>query len=92
MEGCSRVSDSRSESGKSAAGDTDKVRRKLLKAAIYMAPTVVASVFVGTAHAQAFSCAPSFPCMPTGFCMPDGFCMPNGFCMPDNPFCMPDFG
>lgn len=81
------MSDSRSESGKSAAGDIDKVRRKLLKAAVYMAPTVVASVYVGTAHAQAFSCAPGFPCMPTGFCMPD-----SPFCMPDNPFCMPDFG
>jgi hypothetical protein len=46
--------------------DVDRARRRLLKAAIYVAPTVISVVAVETAHAQQNpSCNPRItPCTP----------------------------
>ena len=73
--------------------DVDLARRKLLKAAAWVPPAVVASVSIGTNHAIAWSCGPG-PCGPeycgpNNLCMPDRPCMPDLPCMPDKP-CMPD--
>ena len=44
---------------------TNQARRRLLKAAVYVAPAIVSVVVVDTAHAQTSSCMP-IPCMPDG--------------------------
>ena len=62
------------------AGETselDRARRYFLKAAVYMAPAILATITLNKAHAQA-SCMPVM-CMP-GSCMPRT-CMPTT-CMP----------
>jgi len=57
--------------------ELDRARRYFLKAAVYVAPTVVATITIDKAHAQA-------SCMPRT-CNP-GTCNPTT-CMPVN--CMP---
>ncbi|NLY95263.1 MAG: hypothetical protein GXY23_14715 [Myxococcales bacterium] len=61
----------------------DAARRKLLKAAVYVAPAVVSAVVVDRAHAQPTpSCTPSIcppqggPCSPSN-CGPNRPCNPN---------------
>ena len=57
--------------------ELDRARRYFLKAAVYTAPAILATITLNKAHAQP-SCNPS-TCMP-GACNPNG-CMPLQ-CMP----------
>jgi hypothetical protein len=54
-----------------------KARRRFLRASVYVAPLILATVAVDEARAQAVSCAPS-SCLPGGSCGPSA-CPPQRF-------------
>ncbi|MGB5809406.1 MAG: hypothetical protein WBG86_02675 [Polyangiales bacterium] len=67
-------------SPKKDPSDVDRARRYFLKAGVYAAPAIVATIQLRRAHAQGPSCMP-VTCMPAT-CMPIS-CMPLT-CMPLN--------